>query len=39
VSTPDKAAFAKATADVVAKWEAGPIGAYVKKVVAAAKAP
>lgn len=39
VSTPDKAAFAKATADVVAKWEAGPIGAYVRKVVAAAKAP
>jgi len=38
VTTPDKAAFAKATADVVAKWEAGPIGAYVKKVVAAAKA-
>lgn len=36
VTTPDKAAFAKATADVTAKWEAGPIGAYVKKVVAAA---
>ncbi|MBQ0932285.1 TRAP transporter substrate-binding protein [Ideonella sp. 4Y16] len=35
VSTPDKAAFAKATAEVTAKWEAGPIGAYVKKVVAA----
>jgi len=38
VTTPDKAAFAKATADVTAKWEAGPIGAYVKKVVAAAQA-
>ena len=38
VTTPDKAAFAKATADVTAKWEAGPSGAYVKKVVAAAQA-
>jgi TRAP-type transport system periplasmic protein len=38
VTTPDKAAFAKATADVTAKWEAGPTGAYVKKVVAAAQA-
>jgi tripartite ATP-independent transporter DctP family solute receptor len=38
VTTPDKAAFAKATADVTAKWEAGPIGAYVKKVVATAQA-
>lgn len=38
VTTPDKAAFAKATTEVVAKWEAGPIGAYVKKVVAAAQA-
>ncbi len=38
VTTPDKAAFAKATAEVVAKWEAGPIGPYVKKVVAAAQA-
>jgi len=37
VSTPDKAAFSKATADVTAKWEAGPVGAYVKKVVAAAQ--
>ncbi len=36
VTTPDKAAFAKATADVTTKWMAGPIGAYVKKVVAAA---
>ncbi len=38
VSTPDKAAFAKATADVDDKWMAGPIGAYVKKVVGAARA-
>jgi tripartite ATP-independent transporter DctP family solute receptor len=38
MTTPDKAAFAKATAEVTAKWEAGPIGAYVKKVVAAAQA-
>ena len=38
VTTPDKAAFSKATADVVAKWEAGPIGPYVKKVVSGAKA-
>lgn len=38
VTTPDRAAFAKATAEVVAKWESGPIGPYVKKVVAAAQA-
>ncbi|WP_395702159.1 TRAP transporter substrate-binding protein [Aquabacterium sp.] len=38
VSTVDKAAFAKATAEVAAKWEAGPIGPYVKKVLAAARA-
>ena len=38
VTTPDKAAFAKATADVVAKWESGPIGPYVKKVIGAASA-
>ncbi|MBL8351909.1 MAG: TRAP transporter substrate-binding protein [Burkholderiaceae bacterium] len=37
VTTPDKAAFAKATADVVAKWESAAIGPYVKKVVAAAQ--
>ena len=37
VTTPDKAAFAKATADVDDKWMAGPIGPYVKKVVAAAR--
>jgi TRAP-type C4-dicarboxylate transport system substrate-binding protein len=38
VTTPDKAAFAKATSDVVEKWATGPIGPYVKKVVAAAQA-
>jgi tripartite ATP-independent transporter DctP family solute receptor len=38
VNTVDRAAFAKATAEVTAKWEAGPIGPYVKKVVAAANA-
>jgi TRAP-type transport system periplasmic protein len=38
VTTPDKAAFAKATADVDDKWLAGPIGAYVKKVIDAARA-
>ncbi len=38
VTTPDKAAFAKATAEVTAKWESAPIGAYVKKVVAASQA-
>ncbi|MCR5882770.1 TRAP transporter substrate-binding protein [Rhizobacter sp. J219] len=37
VTTPDKAAFAKATANVDAKWAAGPIGPYVKKVIAAAR--
>jgi TRAP-type transport system periplasmic protein len=37
VTTPDKAAFAKATADVDDKWMAGPIGPYVKKVIAAAR--
>lgn len=37
VTTPDKVAFSKATAEVIAKWEAGPIGPYVKKVVAAAQ--
>lgn len=37
VTTPDKAAFAKATANVDDKWTAGPIGAYVKKVIAAAR--
>jgi TRAP-type transport system periplasmic protein len=38
VTTPDKAAFAKATAEVTEKWLAGPIGPYVKKVVAASQA-
>jgi tripartite ATP-independent transporter DctP family solute receptor len=37
VTMPDKAAFAKATANVDAKWAAGPIGPYVKKVIAAAR--
>lgn len=34
----DQGPFMKATAPVVAKWEAGPIGPFVKKVVAAARA-
>jgi TRAP-type transport system periplasmic protein len=34
----DKAAFEKATGAVDDKWMAGPIGPYVKKVVAAARA-
>ncbi|MEN9543925.1 MAG: hypothetical protein RLZZ598_758 [Pseudomonadota bacterium] len=34
----DQAPFMAATAPVVAKWEAGPIGPFVKKVVAAARA-
>jgi TRAP-type C4-dicarboxylate transport system substrate-binding protein len=34
----DKASFQKATASVVAKWEASPIGPFVKQVVAAARA-
>lgn len=38
VTTPDRAAFEKATAEVQGKWAAGPIGPYVKKVVAAARA-
>lgn len=37
VTTVDKAAFVKATSAVDAKWAAGPIGPYVKKVVAAAR--
>lgn len=37
VTTPDKAAFEKATAEVDDKWSAGPNGAYVKKVIAAAR--
>lgn len=38
VTTPDKAAFEKATANVDDKWAAGPIGPYVQKVIAAARA-
>jgi len=38
VTTVDKAAFAKATSAVDDKWMASPIGAYVKKVIAAARA-
>ncbi len=34
----DQGPFMKATAPVVAKWETGPIGPFVKKVVAAARA-
>jgi tripartite ATP-independent transporter DctP family solute receptor len=36
VTTPDLAAFAKATSDVTDKWVASNIGPYVKRVVAAA---
>ena len=38
VTTVDKAIFAKATSAVDDKWVASPIGAYVKKVIAAARA-
>lgn len=38
VTTPDQAAFAKATAEVTDKWMTSNIGPYVKKVVAAARA-
>ncbi|HUG21848.1 TRAP transporter substrate-binding protein [Piscinibacter sp.] len=38
VTTVDKAAFEKATAAVDQKWLATPIGPYLKKVVAAARA-
>jgi tripartite ATP-independent transporter DctP family solute receptor len=34
----DQAPFMKATASVIAKWEASPIGPFVKQVVAAARA-
>ena len=37
VTTPERAAFEKATADVTSKWTAGPTGPYVKKVVEAAR--
>jgi TRAP-type transport system periplasmic protein len=38
VDAVDKASFQRATASVVAKWEGSPIGAFVKQVVAAARA-
>ncbi len=38
VDVADKAAFEKATAAVDDKWMASPIGEYVKKVIAAARA-
>ena len=38
VTTVDKAAFEKATSKVDEKWLASPIGPYVKKVIAAARA-
>lgn len=38
VDTVDKAAFERGTAAVDDKWMAGPIGPFVKKVVAAARA-
>jgi tripartite ATP-independent transporter DctP family solute receptor len=37
VTTVDQSAFQKATSSVTDKWVAGPIGPYVKKVVAAAR--
>jgi tripartite ATP-independent transporter DctP family solute receptor len=37
-NTANKAAFEKATSNVDDKWMASPIGAYVKKVIAAARA-
>jgi TRAP-type transport system periplasmic protein len=37
VTTVDKSMFAKATAKVEEKWVSGPIGPYVKKVIAAAR--
>lgn len=38
VDTVDKAAFQRATTPVITKWEASEIGAFVKQVVAAARA-
>jgi tripartite ATP-independent transporter DctP family solute receptor len=38
VDVADKAAFEKATAQVDDKWSASPIGPFVKKVIAAARA-
>jgi TRAP-type transport system periplasmic protein len=37
INTANKAAFEKATENVDDKWMAGPIGPYVKKVIAAAR--
>jgi tripartite ATP-independent transporter DctP family solute receptor len=37
VTTPEKAAFEKATSEVDDKWVSGPTGAYVKKVLTAAR--
>jgi TRAP-type C4-dicarboxylate transport system substrate-binding protein len=34
----DQVPFMKATTPVIAKWESGPIGPFVKQVVAAARA-
>ena len=38
IDSVDKAAFQKATSGVVTKWEASPIGPFVKTVVAASRA-
>ncbi|WP_374639622.1 TRAP transporter substrate-binding protein [Hydrogenophaga sp.] len=38
IDNPDKGSFQKATASVVSKWEASPIGPFVKQVVSAARA-
>jgi tripartite ATP-independent transporter DctP family solute receptor len=38
VTTPDRAAFVAATAAVSERWMAGPIGDYVRRVVAASRA-
>lgn len=38
IDNADKAAFQRATGGVITKWEASPIGLYVKKVVAASRA-
>jgi TRAP-type C4-dicarboxylate transport system substrate-binding protein len=38
VDTVDKSAFEKSTANVDDKWMASPIGPFVKKVIAGARA-
>jgi TRAP-type transport system periplasmic protein len=38
INVANKAAFEKATSNVDDKWMASPIGAYVKKVIAGARA-